>query len=403
MGIVAVAASLALPSAAGAAVVDLASAPGSVRIDGAASEDIGGFSVAAAGDVNGDGVADLIVGAPFADNNGRPLSGSAYVVFGGQSPADVDLQDLGAAGFRIDGAASADRAGNSVAAAGDVNGDGRADLIVGAPFANNTGRPDSGSAYVVLGGRNPGDVDLGSLGPAAGFRIDGAASEDQAGNSVAAAGDVNGDGRADLIVGALGADNNGRPASGSAYVVFGGQNPATVDLQNLGAAGLRIDGAASGDRAGRSVAAAGDVNGDGVADLIVGAGEAGNNGRQNSGSAYVVFGAAQPLPSGQPSGQPASNEFSFGKLKRNEKRGTAIQVVKAPGPGTLKLGGRGLFIRVKRLTTAGAARIGIQAKGEKKKRLFSKGRVKLRVSFTFTPTGGTPRTKAKMITLIKKR
>jgi hypothetical protein len=262
---------------------------GGFRIDGAAANDYAGWAVAGAGDVNGDGLADVIVGAYLADNNARTNSGSAYVVFGKRATAAIDLNALGAGGFRIDGAVAGDAAGYGVAGAGDVNGDGRADVIVGAYLASNNGRTNSGSAYVVFGKASASTVDLNALG-AGGFRIDGAAASDWAGWTVAGAGDVNGDGRPDVIVGAYLADNNARTSSGSAYVVFGKASATSVDLNALGAGGFRIDGAAAGDNAGYAVAGAGDVNGDGRADVIVGAVGAGNNARTNSGSAYVVFG-----------------------------------------------------------------------------------------------------------------
>jgi len=260
-----------------------------LRIDGVAAGDWAGYAVAGGGDVNGDGRDDVIVGAFEADGNGRSSSGSAYVVFGSASTGTVDLADLGSAGFRIDGAAANGLAGWSVAGAGDVNGDGRNDVILGAPFIGNNGRNSSGSAYVVFGTASTGTVDLASLG-SAGFRIDGAAADGLAGWSVAGAGDMNGDGRDDVIVGAATAGNNGRSYSGSAYVVFGTASTGTVDLASLGSAGFRIDGAAADDQAGASVAGAGDVNGDGRDDVIVGAWQADSNGRNSSGSAHVVFG-----------------------------------------------------------------------------------------------------------------
>lgn len=274
--------------------VDLgALGPRGFRIDGAADSNSAGGAVAGAGDVNGDGFADVIVGAANANNNGRSTSGSAWVVFGSATPADVDLLAPGPAAIRIDGAAADDEAGGSVAGAGDVNGDGRDDVIVGAAIAGNNGRPDSGSAYVVFGSATPVGVDLSALG-AAGFRIDGQAPGDRAGAAVAGAGDLNGDGRDDVIVGAANADNGGLSASGSAHVVFGSAAPTGVDLATLGAAGIRIDGAAAGDRLGLSVAAAGDIDGDGRDDVIVGAPQATNNGRAFAGAAYVVFGSATP-------------------------------------------------------------------------------------------------------------
>ena len=197
---------------------------------------------------------------------------SAYVVFGTRLPANIDLTTLGTRGFRIDGAGGPDSA---VAGAGDVNGDGLADAPASA---------DS-SAYVVFGTRLPANIDLTTLGTR-GFRIDGAGGPDSA---VAGAGDVNGDGLPDMVVSVPFAGNNGRQGSGSAYVVFGTRSPANIDLAALGVRGFRIDGAAAGNEAGRAVAGAGDVNGDGLADVLVGAFVASNNARPT-----LVFGTRLP-------------------------------------------------------------------------------------------------------------
>ena len=206
--------------------------------------------------------------------------------------ASINLSSLdGSTGFRLDGVAAGDSYGGSVAAAGDVNGDGRDDLIIGAR-ADPNGR-ESGSSYVVFG-RSTGfaaAINLSSLDGSTGLRLDGVAAFDLSGDSAAAAGDVNGDGRGDLIIGAFGADPNGN-LSGSSYVVFGRSTgfAAAINLSSLdGSTGFRLDGMAAGDYSGRSVAAAGDVNGDGRGDLIIGAHNADPNG-SNSGSSYVVFG-----------------------------------------------------------------------------------------------------------------
>ena len=282
-----------LPGGAQAASVDLLT-QANVRVDGAVAVDLSGYSVAGAGDLNGDGRDDVIIGAPFADNNGRDGSGSSYVVYGSASPSDVDLASLaGAQGFRIDGAVTADDSGISVDGAGDVNGDGFDDVIVGARLADNNGRSGSGSSYVVYGSASASDVDLASLTTAQGFRIDGAAAGDVSGSVVAGAGDVNGDGRDDVIIGAHVVDNNGRTDSGTSYVVYGSATPSDVNLASLSSTqGFRIDGAAAFDESGHSVAGAGDVNGDGLDDVIIGARLADNNDRNGSGSSYVVYGSA---------------------------------------------------------------------------------------------------------------
>ena len=279
---------------ASSSVVDLANlGMGGFRIDGIDESDRSGFSVSGAGDINGDGLADLIVGAPLADPGGDSYAGESYVVFGKTGPAAVDLANLGAGGFRIDGIDAGDQAGTSVSGAGDVNGDGLADLIVGAKVAGSGSVSGSGESYVVFGKAGPAAVDLANLG-AGGFRIDGIDVNDLSGTSVSGAGDVNGDGLADLIVGAVFADPGGDSDAGETYVVFGKTGNGPVSLASLATGGFRIDGINAGDQSGISVSGAGDVNGDGLADLIVGANRADPAGRGDAGGSYVVFGKTGP-------------------------------------------------------------------------------------------------------------
>jgi len=275
--------------------VDLASlGAGGFRIGGADRGDNLGGSVSGAGDVNGDGLADLIVGASRANPGGASGAGISYVVFGKADIDAVDLAALGSGGFRVEGASLDDYSGFSLSGAGDVNGDGLADLIIGAPDADPNGDDSAGESYVVFGKADSAAVDLESLGMN-GFRITGATVQGRAGFSVSGAGDVNGDGRADLIIGARNADPGGAPSAGISYVVFGKGDSATVDLANLGTGGFQLDGIDSQDYAGSSVSGAGDVNGDGLADLVIGATGADPGGENLAGESYVVFSSSVPF------------------------------------------------------------------------------------------------------------
>jgi hypothetical protein len=236
--------------------------------EGAPVSEFGGV-VASAGDVNGDGYADALITAPRVGNN----TGRAYIYYGGASglgvsPSITLIGPDGSGGFFGDGAQGA-----SAASAGDVNGDGYADVIIGARFANGS----AGRAYLYLGGASglastPARVFDGPAGAAGEF-----------GWGVRGAGDVNGDGFGDFVITARPAMAN----AGQAYVFLGGaggiSTTPTLTLTGAPAAGL-----------GDVVAGAGDVNGDGFADIIITA--------PGQAAAYVYFGAGptgsiSPAPS----------------------------------------------------------------------------------------------------------
>jgi hypothetical protein len=210
-------------------------------------------------------------------------------------PGALDLATLdGNNGFTLIGADANDQSGFSVSDAGDVNGDGFDDLIVGAPRAESaSGMEDEGESYVVFGKASwagTPSLDLAALDGTNGFRLIGA-DVPLSGFSVSSAGDVNGDGYADLVVGAPVADYDRR---GESYVVFGKASwvgTPSFDLAALdGNNGFRLIGTGRPfDRTGFSVSSAGDVNGDGFDDLIIGAPEVGLD-PYGAGASYVVFG-----------------------------------------------------------------------------------------------------------------
>ncbi|HEV2747626.1 MAG TPA: hypothetical protein VGW34_10050, partial [Allosphingosinicella sp.] len=269
-----------------------------------------GFSVSDAGDFNGDGFDDIVIGAPHADA-AYPSTGKAYVIFG-HSGAFADIPDVGslpANTMELQGEKQSNLAGHSVSSAGDVNGDGIDDLLVGAPFASIGDPSDpgfvasTGTVYVVFGKTtHSGTFNLADMTAADGFAVHGGGNH-QIGSSASGAGDVNGDGFDDIIVGSPSVDDNGA-YSGAAYVLFGkasgfgtvppGGDTPEIDVSAPIAAtdGFAVIGDAEQDAAATSVSSAGDVNGDGFDDILVGAIGAEPSGAYATGEVYLIFGKA---------------------------------------------------------------------------------------------------------------
>lgn len=336
-------------------IVDLRT-QASVVLDGADTWSMLGESVASAGDVNGDGLGDVIVGAGgdplylqdftaaavvlFGSRIGKPIDANAlggggfvigglpyaglpavpvasandinddglgdiflapsddlsskFFVFGKRTATAVPLPSLGDRGFVVRPRDPFDGTG-SAAPAGDVNGDGRQDVILSTPGSNFNGRHRSGSAYVIFGGAPPSSWNLEALG-ANGFRIDGAAADDSI-LAVAAAGDVNGDGIDDVMVGTSRSARFQSAPPGAVYVVFGQHSRANVDLAVLGTRGFEIDGAEVDDQVGTVIAGVGDMNADGLDDLGISAPGAANAHGKHAGAVFVVYGrkASDPV------------------------------------------------------------------------------------------------------------
>jgi len=237
-----------------------------------------GISVASAGDVNGDGYDDVIIGDDFF-NNTQGGQGKVFVYYGGSSGLSTSADWTSGV---YDGERGLEFYGSSVSSAGDVNGDGYGDIIVGAKnyqtdLNNDPSLPPdliSGAAFVYYGGAS---------GLSGSLMLK---SEGQFGNSVSCAGDVNGDGYSDIIVGAYGYDPNNHTNDGAAFVYIG-SNSGIVTTPNWQRTGYSL----SSNYFGWSVSSAGDVDGDGYDDIIVGA-PSYTNGESGEGIAYVFKGSS---------------------------------------------------------------------------------------------------------------
>ena len=238
-----------------------------------------GYAVSVVGDVNGDALGDLLVGAWTSSEAGE-ASGAAHLKLGRSVVGSIPVDDFDG---HYTGEAAGDRAGESVSGAGDVNGDGYADFLIGA-YLNDTGGTDAGAAYLFLGG-----VSAATTSSIAGAnaRYTGNALE-LAGNHVASAGDMNGDGFGDIVLGRY-HDNGAGDKAGSAVVFLGGPSPTSMNVDDADAV---LTGESAGDQAGVAANSAGDTNGDGLSDLLIGAYRNDRTGA-DAGAVYLWHGIGQ--------------------------------------------------------------------------------------------------------------
>jgi hypothetical protein len=236
-----------------------------------------GFSVASAGDINGDGYSDVIVGARLYDKDANQQNeGAAFIYKGGAGGLDINPTVL--PGDQLNG-----RMGHKVSSAGDVNGDGYSDILVSA-FMYDNEHVNEGRIYLHLGSATGIDMVPKKI-------FEGNQTDARMGTSIACAGDVNGDGYADIMLGAQNFDN-GQPNEGAVFIYHGsangiGNTPASL-LESNQAEGWF----------GTAVASAGDVNGDGYSDILVGC-YTFDNGQNDEGHAFVYHGGAEGIGANQ--------------------------------------------------------------------------------------------------------
>ena len=246
-----------------------------------------GSAVGSPGDLESDGVQDLAVGAPFTDDEGTDRGTVWFLFMDDTGRVDLERAISGSTGGFGGDLDDGDRFGHALAGTGDINEDGVSDLVAGAP-GDDEGGTDRGAVWMLFLNDTGGVRDEQKLADGSGGFGGDLDDGDRFGSAVAGIGDVNGDGVADLAIGAPGDDRNGSDR-GAVWIVFLTPGGRALGEQKLaddhGGFGGELD---DGDRFGSAVAGIGDINGDGVTGLAVGA-PYDDDGSNDAGAVWVLF------------------------------------------------------------------------------------------------------------------
>ena len=285
------------------------------------SDDRFGSAIANIGDLENDGVIDLAVGAPYDDDGGDDR-GAVWILFmNSNGSVDINRKISNNAGTFGGGLDDDDRFGASVAGIGDLNGDGFADIAVGAPY-DDDGGDDRGAVWVLFLNADGTVQARQKISSQQGNFNDDLKDSDLFGSAIAAIGDLDGDGISDLAVGAPQANDNGK-RKGAIWILFMNTDGTVRSSQRISDSDGNFDGnLSSDDQFGASIAGIGDLNGDGIRDLVVGA-TGHSSGGVDRGAIWVLFMRADGKVSDERKIAPGDGGFEE-DLDDNDRFGGAL-------------------------------------------------------------------------------